>query len=163
MRVSSRAIGRTDMFARHSIAAALFAALLVCCRPAPAAAFCIENRADEALTFVVDVDGAGRNAPYVRTLAPGEEGCCDWRRYDCNSSGESDGVLQFSVSRRVGDQALTCFGDFEASDRFYFQARSGSTDCAWGLTANRSGRQLWNHFKDRMARLVAWLLDRFSS
>ena len=70
----------------------------------PAEAFCIENRADEALTFVVDIDGKGNNAPYVRRLGPGEQGCCDWQRYDCNASKKRDGVLSFSVTRIIGNQ-----------------------------------------------------------
>lgn len=133
------------------------------CDAEPAAAFCIENRADEALTFVVDIDGRGSNAPYVRTLAPGESGCCDWQRYDCNASGKKDGTLKFSVSRIVGNKEWVCFGDFEASDEFYFEAHARSSKCDWGLTTNRSGLQLWTHFKDRLAKLVDWLIATWQS
>ncbi len=148
------------MPARHLIASSLLAVAVGCLAAAPAAAFCIENRADQALTFTVDIDGAGDNAPYVRILAPGEQGCCDWQRYDCNSSGRRDAILKFSVVRQVGGRESICRGSFEASDEFYIEARADRGECHWGLTTNRSGWQLWNHFKDRLARLLDWMIDQ---
>ncbi len=135
------------------------AAVAILMSPGSARAFCIENRADEAVTFVIDIDGRGNNAPFTTTLAPQEETCCDWQRYDCNMSGKENGVLKFSV----GGDEWYCLGEFSASDEVVFIARADSSYCSFTSKNSIFSGELLHDFTDWVSEMLSDFISGWRS